>query len=148
MKFLPDSQKFAATVDRPSVRIALALLIGIPIALFGIVFGYAGLAFGLDSLFHGFEIISATTVAIATFGLLGIFGGWIRLLRRHSVMGDKIRWMTVAFLWCGVASAGFLAAWFMIVKASLVSLILATVWTAMTVIGMLLIHATPAHDLR
>ena len=148
MTLLADSHTLASRVDRPTVRIALAVLVGLPAAWFGIVYGYLGLAFGLGGLLERFELIPAALVTITAFGLLGILGGWIRLLRRHSAMGDKMRRIAVGLLWCGVISAVCLAASAMASEATPASFIMAAVWTAMAVIGMVLIHATPARNAR
>lgn len=145
MRILPDSHQLASTIDRSSVRVALAVVVGLPAAWFGIVFGYLGLAFGLSSLMRNFDLLPAALVVVTTFGLLGILGGWIRLLRRRTRMSDPVRRLTVSFLWCGVIAAVCLGASELLLGEPKPSALLrATGWAVMAVIGMVLIHATPA----
>jgi hypothetical protein len=147
MTILPDRQTLASTVDRLSVRIGLAVVVGLPAAAFAFAYGYWGLIVGLGGLSQGtYPFLSAALLAITTLGLLGILGGWIRLLRRQSTMTELVRRVTVALLWCGVVAAVCLAASMLLREAHPLSLLSATVWTVMSVIGMVLIHATPARD--
>lgn len=143
MSFLPEPRALALTVDQPTVRIALAAVVGLPVAAFVFVFGWMGMVFPFNILREGYDVFSAALLTVSTLGLLGILGGWIRLLLRQSAMNEPVRRITVGLLWCGVLASVCLEVSMFFGEIKLVNLITATVCTVVAVIGMLLIHATP-----
>lgn len=146
MLFLPEPLALAATVDRPLVRCVLAAVVGLPMAAFALVYGWRGLALSFSLLTEGYKpFASGALLCVTVLGLLGIAGGWIRLVRRQSTMRQPVVRVTVALLWCGVAAAISLAATVFVFSSelTLTSLVIATGWTVVALIGLVLIHATP-----
>jgi hypothetical protein len=149
MPFLPEPRSLAVTVDRVIVRIALATVFGLPLAAFAVMYGWWALILALGALREGYRpFFSAGLLTVTTLGILGILGGWLRLLRRQSTMSEPTRRATVTLLWCGVVAAVSLGASMFFGEMRPLGLVMATIWSAVAIIGMVLIHATPARDME
>jgi hypothetical protein len=125
------------------------VVIGLPVAAFAVTYGWWVLILSLRALSEGYSpLFSAGLLTVTTLGILGILGGWLRLLRRQSTMSEPLRRTTVALLWCGVVAAVSLSASMFFGEIGPPGLVVATVWSALAIVGMVLIHATPAHDIE
>ncbi|MDO8961065.1 MAG: hypothetical protein Q7V02_03115 [Methylophilus sp.] len=144
LPFLPEPSVLSVTVDRPIVRIILAAVIGLPTAAFLLFFGWLGIAIPFNSLREGLEpLFSAALLTVSTLGLLGVIGGWVRLLIKQTSMNKPVRCITVALLWCGVIAAICFEVAMFFGEIKPINLVIAATFTVLAVIGMLLIHATP-----
>jgi len=145
MSLLPEPRLLALTVDRPIVRIALAAFVGLPAAAFVFFFGWLGLALPFYALKEGYDpLYSASLLSVSTLGFLGVVGGWVRLLIRHAAMSERVRYITVGLLLCGVLAAVCFEISMFFGEIKPVNVIIAVTSTVVAVIGLLFIHATPA----
>ena len=136
-----NRRRVALWLDGRAVRIALALLAGLPAGAFVVVYGFLGLSVALGGLSGGTSHpFFLGLLAVTALGILGVAGAWLRLLERHSTMSRRVRLLTVLLILCGVASALCLAIYSAVGEGKLKG---GAVWLLAALLGMLFIVATP-----
>jgi hypothetical protein len=100
----------SGALDRPWLRIAVGVFLGIPLtaaALFGAIFGTIFFVHGLQDG----EFWAIGLGLVAALGALGIAGAWWRLLRRHTAMSRRESIVVRVLLFSGIVSSIVLGAW-------------------------------------
>lgn len=103
-----------STFDLPLTRILIGLILGFPLtAIFGPL-SLIGLASGLENIFLDYSRItsSLSIIILSLSGLLGLVGGWLRLVVSPEYIRSSTttRHRILLFLFLGVISAVILCA--------------------------------------
>jgi hypothetical protein len=131
----PDS------IDRPLVRLAIGLLVGLPlsvVALFaiphGLMLGYAGLAEA--------DALNLFAGLCTLLGTVAILGAWYRLIVPRAEMSSPAVRVVRASLFAGLVSSLGLAVW----AAAASWFTLAIAMLLLVAVGAVLMKHTPAHN--
>lgn len=105
-----SESKLARLFDSKSVRIGMALAIGVPASAFVVVFGLLGIVMGIGNIMNAVEVAhSAGLVATILLGMLGTCGAWVRIFHRSADLTTRAAAAVRALLACGIGSAGVIA---------------------------------------
>lgn len=131
----------SALFDRPLVRMAVGLFVGLPLSVIaafaiphGLILGYAGLTDGdVYNLFAGFS---------TAFGAVAILGAWYRLIVPRAEMSLPAVRIVRAALFLGIISSVGLAAW----AAWAAWFMAAGALVLLVAVGVVFIMHTPTHN--
>ncbi len=127
------------TLNMLLVRIAVGIIIGIPLTVLAVVAGAHGLVLTYGGIVDGKYLLILFGIVTIT-GFMGISGAWLRLLKPSTVMSNKYRNVTRGMLFYGLASSVALSAWSIISEGmSVISLLL----IVLSLGGTAFVHATP-----
>ena len=92
------------TLDRKSVRIAIAICAGLPLTVLFMLLFPAGLMMGIVGIREG-EIPTLMMGIAALLGLAGLIGAWLRITRHSQSFSRKLKAITRTLLACGIVAS-------------------------------------------
>jgi len=128
-------------IDRPVIRLAVGVLLGLPLSVVAVFAVPHGLILGYAGLLEG-EVLNLLAGISTILGLLAILAAWYRLIVPRSEMSQpKVRAVR-AGLFCGVLCSVGLALW----AASASWFLMAAALLLLAATGAMFIRHTPIHN--
>ena len=129
-------------IDRPTVRVALAVFAGLPATCVLIVFAPLGLWAGLGGAATGTSsTMFAAMAALPFLGFLGVLGAWLRLAKPYGRLTRFGSLLIRVLLLSGISSLIAVTLFFAIADGGMPRLTLLS--TGGLLLGFLLLFATP-----